>query len=137
MNTASQNLPHHLGILRDKLQHPTDYEKALHYFLEEFAGDLGFNGQSLREDWPHLLAVLAQIAGKALGKPARFDQSNVLHLPQFRFFHGNGAVAGRVALFFYFEEVNTGLLALIPGASGGTEVARFRLPGGLVHPGRN
>jgi hypothetical protein len=32
----------------------------------------------------------------------------------------------------YFESVDTGLMALIPGVKGGTEVARFRLAGPAV-----
>ena len=137
MNTASENLAHHLGVLREKLQHPTDYEKALYYFLEEFAGDVGFVKQSAADEAPHLLAVLTHIAGKALCQPARLQHPTILHLAEFKFFQGNAAVAGRVLLFIYFEEADTGLMALIPGVKGGTEVARFRVKGGLVDPKRN
>src|SRR5438874_4348049 len=42
VNTASQNLAHHLGVLREKLQHATEYEQALYYFLAESAGDARF-----------------------------------------------------------------------------------------------
>ena len=42
MNSASQNFPHHLGALRERMLHPTDYELAVNYFLEEFAGDMAF-----------------------------------------------------------------------------------------------
>ena len=73
MNTASQNLPQHLVALRERLQHPTDYESAVTYFLEEFAGDKKFVEASEREDAPHLLAVLAHVASKAVGEPVKFD----------------------------------------------------------------
>jgi len=137
VNTASQNLNHHLGVLQQKLQHATDYELALSYFLEEFAGDVKFIQDCQSEEAPNLLAVLAHVAGKALAKPTALEQSRVMRLPQFRFNHGNAAVAGRVVLFFYFETVDTGLMALIPGVKGGTEVARFRLPAGLTNPKKN
>ena len=42
MNSASQNFPHHLGALRQRMLHPTNYELAVNYFLEEFAGDTAF-----------------------------------------------------------------------------------------------
>ena len=42
MNSASQNFPHHLGALRQRMLHPTDYELAVNYFLERFAGDVAF-----------------------------------------------------------------------------------------------
>ena len=137
MNTASQDLAHHLGVLQTKLQHATDYEQALYYFLEEFAGDVGFMSQSDAEEAPHLVAVLTHVAGRALGSPAQLQGVRVMRLAKFGFTHGNAAVAGRVVLFFYFENEDTGLMALVPGVKGGTEIARFRLPGGLGNPKHN
>lgn len=138
MNTASQNLPHHLGVLRDKLQHPTDYELAMSYFLEEFAGDLGFLNQSEPRAMPSLLAIVTKVAAQALGKAAvRLQQPRVLGLPGHQFFHGNGVAEGRVVLFFYFEDANVGLLALIPGTTGGMQLGRFHVPAGLANPERN
>jgi hypothetical protein len=132
VNCASQDLAHHLEALRQKLEHPTDYELALTYFLDEFAGDANFVMQSDEEDAPHLLAVLRHTAGKLLGNAQDFANSRVLRLGQFKFTHGNAVVAGRVLLFFFFEEANLGLLALIPGVRGATEVGRFRLDGALA-----
>ena len=138
MNTASEDLPHHLGVLQGKLQHPTDYEQALYYFLDEFAGDAAFMQQSEAEEAPHLVAVLEHVAGKAMGNPASLEGVRVLRLGQLGFTHGNASVAERVVLFFFFENANTGLMALIPGVRGGTEIARFRLPAGLTsNPKRN
>ena len=132
MNTASQDLPRHLDLLQQKLQHATDYELALACFLEDFAGDAKFIQQCGPDPAPHLMAVLTHVAAKALGKPATLDQFRAFCLPQTGFYHGNAAVAGRVLLFFYFENMDTGLMALIPGVKGGTEVARFRVTGGLA-----
>jgi hypothetical protein len=137
VNTASQNLPQHLGVLRERMLHPTDYELALNYFLEEFAGDAKFLNESEPDAAPHLLAVLAHVAGKALGQPAEFDEAKVFLVREHRFFHGNAAVAGRVLLFFYFEEANRGIAALIPGVQGAMDVARFHLTTGLADPRKN
>jgi hypothetical protein len=60
------------------------------------------------------------------------QNSRVFRLAQFRFSHGNAAVGHRVVLFFYFEAVDTGLLALVPGLRGQAEVARFQLTPGLT-----
>jgi hypothetical protein len=132
VNTASQDLAHHLDLLQQKLQHPTDHELALSYFLEEFAGDAKFVHQCEPDPVLHLMAVLGHVAARALGKPASLEQSRAFCLPQTGFYHGNAAVAGRVLLFFYFEALDTGLVALIPGVKGGTEVARFRVTGDLT-----
>ena len=132
MNTASQDLPRHLDLLQQKLQHATDYELALAYFLEEFAGDAKFIQQCEPDQALHLMAVLGHVAAKALGTPATLEQFRAFGLPRTGFYHGNAAVAGRVLLFFYFESVDTGLMALIPGVKGGTEIARFRVTGDLA-----
>lgn len=138
MNTASQDLTHHLGVLQQKLEHATDYEQALYYFLEEFAGDAKFIEQCDPEEAPHLVAALTRAAANALGQPAALENPRMFRLAQFGFTHGNAAVAGRVVLFFYFDSVKTGLMALIPRVRGGTEVARFRLTGDLAgHPRHN
>lgn len=140
VNTASRNLAHHLGVLEAKLQHPTDYDQALNYFLEEFAGDADFVAQSHAEEAPRLEVVIRRVAAQALGResPVALDHFKALRLAQLHFTHGNAVVAGRVAIFFYFEGANTGLAALIPGVRSAAEVARFRLPAGLGgHPMAN
>jgi hypothetical protein len=129
MNSASQNFPHHLGVLREQMMHPTDYEKAVYYFLEEFAGDAAFIRASDPDEAPHLVAVLTHVVSNTLGKPVQLEGTLLSHLRQHRFFHGNGRADGRVVLFFYFTEADTGLAMLIPGARGEMEIARFRLNG--------
>ena len=134
MNTASQDLPRHLAVLLERLQHPTDYERAIHYFLEEFAGDAVFLRQSDSDDAPHLLEVVRQVVSKALGRSVKFDDARLFYVRDHRFYHGSAAVTGRAALFFYFQEADTGVLAVIPGVRGAMEVARFRLTSGLPDP---
>lgn len=129
MNTASQNLPHHLGVLREKLLHPTDYEHAVSYFLEEFAGDAAFVRASDPDQAPHLVAVLNHVASGALGKRVEIENTQVSHLREHKFYHGNAQADGRIAVFFYFSEADTGIMMLIPGTRGEMDIARFRMKG--------
>ncbi|MBX7206667.1 MAG: hypothetical protein K1X78_00030 [Verrucomicrobiaceae bacterium] len=138
MNTASQNLPRHLDILRERLLHPTDYEKAFHYFLEEFGGDADFIAMGEVEAAPLIVAVLSHIASKSLGKPVRVEGARLSLVRDHRFHHGSAAVDGRALVFFYFEDSNKGLVTIIPGADGGAGMARFSLPQNLpVNPAHN
>lgn len=137
MNSASQNFPHHLAQLRERLLHPTDYEKAVYYFLEEFAGDAAFVKASDVDAKPHLVAVLGQVASKAIGRRVELEGALVSNLRAHKFIHGNAQVDGRVVLFFYFQEGDTGMMMLIPGVQGEADMARFHLTGGLTDPQKN
>ena len=61
MNSASQDFPHHLGVLRERMLHPTAYETAVSYFWEEFAGDAAFVRASETEQMPHIVSVLGSV----------------------------------------------------------------------------
>jgi hypothetical protein len=61
----------------------------------------------------------------------------VSYLREHRFVHGNARVDGRIVLFFYFEEDDTGVLMIIPGVRGEGELARFHVSGGLADPRQN
>src|SRR6478672_13179805 len=80
MNSASQNFPQHLGMLRERMLHPTDYELAVSYFLEEFAGDTAFVRRSEPEQMPHLVAVLNIVVSKAMGRHVEVENTLVSHL---------------------------------------------------------
>jgi len=137
MNSASQNFPHHLAQLRERMLHPTDYEKAVHYFLEEFAGDQAFVRESDVDSQPHLVAVLGRVASKAIGRRVELEDALVSNLREHRFVHGNAKADGRIVLFFYFQDGDTGMMMLIPGVHGEGDVARFHLTGGLTDPQKN
>jgi hypothetical protein len=137
MNSASQNFPHHLGILRERMLHPTDYELAVNYFLEEFAGDTEFVRASDPEPMPHLVAVLGKVVSQSLGQSVELEGAHVSYLREHKFVHGNARADGRIVLFFYFEDADTGMAMIIPGIRGQAEMARFRAPGGLTNPQKN
>ena len=137
MNSASKDFPHHLGVLRERMLSPTTYESAVSYFLEEFAGDSAFVTSSDRAQMPHLVSVLGTVVSKAVGSAVELEGALVSYLRAHRFVHGNARAAGRIVLFFYFEEADTGMVMLIPGVRGEMEIARFKLAGGLINPLHN
>lgn len=137
MNSASQDFPHHLGVLRERTLHPTNYEKAVHYFLEEFAGDVEFVSASDREQMPHLVAVLGKVVSGSLGRSVELEGALVSYLREHRFVHGNAQAEGRIVLFFYFQDADTGIAMIIPGVRGQGDVARFHMTGGLTDPQKN
>lgn len=137
MNSASQDFPYHLGILRERMLHPTDYELAVNYFLEEFAGDAAFVRASEPQPMLHLVAVLDNVVSKDLGRTVKLEGALISYLREHRFIHGNAQADGRIVLFFYFEATDTGIAMIIPGIRGQGDMARFHLTGGLTDPQKN
>jgi hypothetical protein len=137
MNRASEDFPHHLGVLRERMLHPSDYEKAVHYFPEEFAGDEKFVRASDCEQMPHVVAVLTNVVSGAIGRQLALEGVLVSYLREHRFVHGNARADGRIVLFFYFEDVDTGMVMLIPGVRGEGDVIRFHLTKGITNPQMN
>ena len=117
--------------------HPTDFETAVSHFLEDFAGDEAFILGSEREEAPHLVSVLRIGVSKALGKKVEIDSAVVSHLSGHAFFHGNARAEGRIVLFFYFQDLDTGIAMVVPGVQGQMDIARFRISGGLRDPRAN
>jgi len=137
MNSASSDFSYHLGVLHERMLHPSDYEKAVYYFLEEFAGDKEFVRASDCEKMPHLVAVLNGVVSGAIGRQVELQDALVSYLREHRFVHGNAQADGRIVLFFYFEEADTGMVMLIPGVRGQGDVLRFHLTRGLTDPRKN
>ena len=77
------------------------------------------------------------VVSKAVGNAVELEGTLVSYLRAQRFVHGNARAAGRIVLFFYFEEADTGMVMLIPGVRGEMEIARFKLAAGLVNPLHN
>jgi hypothetical protein len=69
-----------------------------------------------------------------MGRHVEVENALVSHLREQGFVHANAQADGRVVLFFYFDDADTGLLMLISGIRGQMEVARFHLKGGLPDP---
>jgi len=118
------------------MAHPTNCELAVHYFLEEFAGDTAFVKASDPVPMPHLVAVLSAVVSKNIGRQVNIEGALISYLREHRFIHGNAQADGRIVLFFYFQEEEAGMVMLIPGVRGEGDVVRFRT-GGLIDPQQN
>lgn len=128
-NVPPDSLEQHLSRLRERMLHPVAYEKALDYFLSVVANDPDLTPRSERADSPGLQLMLGAVLSGMLGPGTKLSALVLLHVPQLDFDHGCARVGGRAMAFCYCRRLNVGIMGLIPGLSGPTEVARFRLAG--------
>ncbi len=127
MSSASPTLEQHLAILRERMQHPTAYDRALDYFLNVFAEDTKVSGLGERDESLGLRHLLTEATCGVLGKRTQLTALVMLHVREHGFYHGCAAANGRLMMFFYCKSLDTGIMGLVPGLKGPTEAVRFRL----------
>lgn len=80
--------------------------------------------------FPVLEQTIGRVAAAALGlDPSREQWGSLFLLRYEQLIHGGIELAGRMGTFFYFEDLETGLLSIPGGAA--TQLARFQLRRGV------
>jgi hypothetical protein len=115
-----------LATLKDKLANATDFGDVWTYFFDHFGEDREFIDQGDRADHPFLEAIIAQIGEELFGCKVAVENLLLTRLPDHDFYHGGFTFAGRMGNVIYFDDVQTGLLAvLMAGGSSETKMVRF------------
>jgi hypothetical protein len=115
-----------LRTLKQKLTTAKEFSAVFTYFLDHFGEDPEFIAQGERTDSPFLEAVLAEVGKELFGKAVRVADVLLTRLPEHGFIHGACTLDGRLANVLYFEDVCTGLLAIIASfTANDTKLVRF------------
>jgi hypothetical protein len=136
MSVSALSLAQHMAELRARMQHPTDYEKALDYFMSTIANAFEMHQLGEPTESPALRAVLSTALQQVFGKPHPLQALAVLHAAEHGLYHGCARTSGRAIAFFYCRRLNIGIVGAVPGLKGTIEVVRFRLQQSL-HPERD
>jgi hypothetical protein len=118
--------PSLLATLKEKLADATDFTDVWTYFFDHFGEDPEFINAGARGEHPFLASIIAQIGAELFGRKVRVENLLLTHLPDHAFYHGGFTVANRLGNVIYFDDVQTGLLAVIMSpASNETKFVRF------------
>jgi hypothetical protein len=101
-----------LKELKQQLLHEKDLSNIWSYYMDNFADhaeftDLGAPGQN-----EFLEAIVAQVCQQLFGKKVQIHDMLLISLPEYKFFHAPFVVERRIGGLIYFEDVNTGLIAV-------------------------
>jgi hypothetical protein len=129
-----------LDSLKEKLVTARDFGRVFDFFLRNFGEKPEFLtlGESVRA--PDLEELLRQIGRQMFGGDVPLGDLRMLRLPEQGFIHGGCSLNGRLATVIYFEDIQTGLLAVAASVSPPeTKLARFSLRGrtGIPSPSEN
>jgi hypothetical protein len=130
-----------LEILKKRMAEATDFTEPFTYFLDHFGDKDEFLEIGKRVSHPKLEQMLNVAAALLLRTPKpRVENCLFIRIPKRWFIHGGCRVNGRVANFIYFEDIQLGLLSVLPETPDGmTLLERFSardLPPGWV-PSKN
>ncbi len=113
--------------LRTLTRTASDLEAPWDCFHDDFASDPQFLRAGVRGRSAVLEDMLGAVASQLvpLADASRFL---ILHLPAFGLWHGAGQIGDHLAVFYYLEGVDQGLLGLVEGPFGpDLVIARFSL----------
>jgi len=108
--------------LKKKLAEATDLYAVQHYYLDHAAELMG-HGDAVQDSI--LEEVMRQSSRSALDAEVRIGNVLIKRIAEHGFLYGGFLVNGRPGSVFYFEDIQTGLLAVV-GERDTSVVSRFR-----------
>lgn len=117
-----------LAALKLKLQTAGDFMEPWGHFHDHVAMESIHRRIGRPAVNPRLEGCLAAIAGALYKRPGAAHGTWFLHLAEHRFWHGSTTAAGRVAICFYFDDIEMGLAGFMKSLhSRQVDLARLRL----------
>jgi hypothetical protein len=120
--------------LKEKLQKETDLSKIWSYYMDEFGDIPAFSdiGEPVRQD--SLLAVITQVCQQIFGKPTNIDDILTIYIKEYQFYHAPFMAGNHIGGVIFFEDINTGLIAV---TSAGSNLAKYSRFTGITTSDRN
>ncbi|WP_310485772.1 hypothetical protein [Chamaesiphon sp. VAR_48_metabat_403] len=111
--------------LKEKLQKETDLSKIWLYYMDEFGDIPEFSdlGEPVRQDF--LLTVITQVCQQIFGKPTNIDNILTIYIKEYQFYHAPFLASNHIGGVIFFEDINTGLIAVTSAASKIAKYSRF------------
>jgi hypothetical protein len=102
-----------------------DLSKIFYYFLDHFGEDEAF--LELGKPGPHkeLESLMSVTAGQMLKTTVIVMENLLIAVPGTQFIHGACRINGRPANVLYFEDIQVGLLVMLPVGKGPMLQSRF------------
>ena len=127
-----------LQKLKEKLVNDKDLAPVYAFFLDHFGENLKFMALGDKFQHPMLETIVAQVGQQMFPPIGRIQSIRLLRLADEKFVHCSYIMGGRIGGVFYFEDCQTGLVA-VPDLPPSIEVkyARFSAKIQAPEPSRN
>lgn len=110
--------------LKEKLQKEKDLGVIYAYYMDEFSDREEFTDVGEPSENKVLMQAIAQICRHLFGNTVIIDDMLAIHIPEYNFFHAPFFVNNHIGGVIYFEDIQTGLLA-VTAKDGMVKYSRF------------
>ena len=100
--------------LKKRLIHETDLSKVWSYYMDNFADFPEFIEQGSPKPDEFLESILPQICLQIFGKMTKITDLLPIYIPEYQFFHAPFFANHHIGGLIYFEDIQTGLIAISP-----------------------
>jgi hypothetical protein len=120
--------------LKEKLQQEKDLSKIWSYYMDEFGDIPEFSdfGEAVQQD--ALLAVITQVCQQIFGKPININDILTIYIKEYKFYHAPFMANNHIGGVIFFEDINTGLIAV---TSAGSKLAKYSRFTGIAKSDRH
>jgi hypothetical protein len=117
---------HLLDTLKEKLVSSDNFSEVMHYFFDHFAENEAFLELGRLRHSSLIETIAHEAAASALGEKVVIHNMRLVRLAQQKFCHGPCFVNHHIATLFFFEDIQTGMMAIaLSSASGQMLYARI------------
>lgn len=114
-----------LETLKDKLRNENEFSKTFQFFFDRVSRDADFMGAGKKVKYAHMKNLLKAVCEELFDETPAITGLFVIRLRRDRFYHGSCFLNGRMTAFFYFEEIDMGMVAVTISLSGLMKYARI------------
>jgi hypothetical protein len=120
--------------LKEKLQQEKDLSKIWSYYMDEFGDIPEFSdfGEPVQQD--SLLAVITQVCQQVFGEPININDILTIYIKEYKFYHAPFMTNNHIGGVIFFEDINTGLIAV---TSAGSKLAKYSRFTGIAKSDQN
>jgi hypothetical protein len=112
-NQATPNMDiNRLQELKQQLLKEKDLSTIWTYYMDNFADHAEFTDLGEPKQSHFLEALVPQVCQQLFGKKVKIHDLLLIYLSDYQFFHAPFVVEHRIGGLIYFEDVNTGLIAV-------------------------
>jgi len=101
-----------LKRLKIKLTTEKDFSDIWLFYMDHFADKPEFTEVGHPAENEQLQAILRQTCEYMLGRKIKVHDLLLIHIPEYQFFHGPFHIDSGIGGMIYYEDIQTGMLAL-------------------------